>query len=65
MKTVFWYKGHKVEVNRDSEEPENPIQVAIDDKDLTGTFRASGLPLVMFAHLMIDGWEEYSQGWTN
>ena len=49
MKTAFWYTGHKVEIDPHSEH-ENPIEVAIDDKDLTGAFRVSGLPLVMFAH---------------
>jgi hypothetical protein len=49
LKTVFWYKGHKVEIDRDSEH-ENPIKVTIDDKDLTGAFRISGLQPVMFAH---------------
>jgi hypothetical protein len=48
---VFWYKGHKVEIDRDSEH-ENPIEVAIDNKDLTGAFRISGFSPVMFAHLM-------------
>ena len=55
MKSVFHYKGHKVEIER-YPEPENRIEVAIDDKNLTGAFRVSGLSPVKFAHLMIDGW---------
>jgi hypothetical protein len=51
LKTVFWYKGHKVEIDRDSEH-ENPIEVAIDNKDLTGAFWISGFSPVMFANLM-------------